>query len=238
MEKRIRDKFIDFVEGYVQEDRKNKFKKVLEERTKYITVVIEDPVRSQNASAVVRTCDCFGIQNTHIIENEHNYIINPLVLKGANQWVNIHKYNKKENNTLDCLNKLKSEGYRIVATSPHAKDVDLDELDITKGKIALIMGNEREGISDIVREQADEFIKIPMVGFSESFNISVSTAICLNHITTQLRKSSIDYHLTEEEKEELFADWCLKSTNIPHKTEHEFYRRNPELAPKKFNSHE
>ena len=100
------------------------------------------------------------------------------------------------------------------------------------------MGNEREGISNIVKEHADEFVKIPMVGFSESFNISVSTAICLNHLTTQLRKSEIPYHLTQDEKEELFADWCLKSTHIPHKTEHEFYRRNPELAPKKFNSHE
>lgn len=238
MKKKTRDRFIDFVEDYVQEDRKEKFKKVLKERTKYVTVVIEDPIRSQNASAVVRTCDCFGIQDTHIIENEYDYSINPLVLKGANQWVNIHKYNEKENNTLDCLNELKSKGYRIIATSPHANDVDLDQLDISKGKIALIMGNEQEGISDIIKEHADEFVKIPMVGFSESFNISVSTAICLNHITTQLRKSNVDYQLSEDEKEDLFANWCLKSTQIPHKTEHEFYRRNPELAPKKFNSHE
>ena len=238
MDKETRNKFIEFVEVYVQEDRKAKFKKVLDERTKYITVVIEDPVRSQNASAVVRTCDCFGIQETYIIENQYEYTINPLVLKGANQWVNIHKFNKKENNTLDCINKLKSEGYRIIATSPHANDIDLDQLDVKKGKIALIMGNEREGISNIVKEHADEFVKIPMVGFSESFNISVSTAICLNQLTTQLRKSEIPYHLTQDEKEELFADWCLKSTHIPHKTEHEFYRRNPELTPKKFNSHE
>ena len=100
------------------------------------------------------------------------------------------------------------------------------------------MGNEREGISGIVREHADEFVKIPMVGFSESFNISVSTAICLNQITTLLRKSDINYHLTGDEKEELLVDWCLKSTHIPHKTEYEFYRRHPELAPKKFNAHE
>lgn len=238
MDKDTRDKFIGFVENYVQDDRKEKFRKVLDERTKYVTVVIEDPIRSQNASAVVRTADCFGIQDTHIIENENEYTINPLVLKGSNQWVNIHKYNKEDNNTLACLNKLKSEGYRIVATSPHANDVNLDELNIEAGKIALVMGNEQEGISDLVKKHADEFVKIPMVGFSESFNISVSTAICLNQITTQLRKSDINYHLTEEEKEDLFADWCLKSTHIPHKTEHEFYRRNPELAPKKFNSHE
>ena len=96
MDKETRNKFIEFVEVYVQEDRKEKFKKVLDERTKYITVVIEDPVRSQNASAVVRTCDCFGIQETYIIENQYEYTINPLVLKGANQWVNIHKFNKKK----------------------------------------------------------------------------------------------------------------------------------------------
>jgi tRNA (guanosine-2'-O-)-methyltransferase len=165
MKKKTRDRFIDFVEDYVQEDRKEKFKKVLKERTKYVTVVIEDPIRSQNASAVVRTCDCFGIQDTHIIENEYDYSINPLVLKGANQWVNIHKYNEKENNTLDCLNELKSKGYRIIATSPHANDVDLDQLDISKGKIALIMGNEQEGISDIIKEHADEFVKFQWLAF-------------------------------------------------------------------------
>ena len=238
MDKGTRNKFIAFVQEYVQEERIEKFHQVLQERTKYITVVLEDIIQSQNASAVIRSCDCFGIQDAHIIENEYDYTINPLVLKGANQWVNIHKYNQKENNTLDCLNMLKTKGYRIVATSPHTNEVNLDELDISKGKIALVMGNEREGISDIVKDHADEFVKIPMVGFSESFNISVSTAICLNQITTQLRKSDLDYNLTEDEKEELFADWCLKSTHIPHKTEHEFYRRNPELAPKKFNAHE
>ena len=238
MDKATRNKFIAFVQEYVQEERIEKFHKVLQERTKYITIVLENIIQSQNASAVIRSCDCFGIQDTHIIENEYNYTINPLVLKGANQWVNIHKYNKKENNTLDCLNNLKAKGYRIVATSPHINNVDLDELDIGKGKTALVMGNEREGISDIVKEHADEFVKIPMVGFSESFNISVSTAICLNQITTLLRKSDINYHLTEDEKEELLADWCLKSTHIPHKTEYEFYKRHPELATGKFNAHE
>ncbi len=238
MDKGTRNKFIAFVQEYVQEERIEKFHQVLQERTKYITVVLEDIIQSQNASAVIRSCDCFGIQDAHIIENEYDYTINPLVLKGANQWVNIHKYNTQENNTLECLNKLKTNGYRIIATSPHANDVNLDELDITKGKIALIMGNERGGISEIVKKHADEFVKIPMVGFSESFNISVSTAICLNQITTQLRKSNVNYHLTKDEKEELLADWCLKSTHVPHKTEYEFYRRNPELAPKKFNAHE
>ena len=154
MNKATRDKLITFLEAYVQEERRNKFHKVLQKRTKYITVVLEDIIQSQNASAVIRSCDCFGIQDTHIIENEYNYTINPLVLKGANQWVNIHKYNQKENNTLDCLNMLKTKGYRIVATSPHTNDVDLDELDISKGKIALVMGNEREGISDIVKDHA------------------------------------------------------------------------------------
>ena len=238
MIKQTLHKFIDFVKEYVQDERKNKFLEVLEERTTYVTVVLEDIIQSQNASAVIRSCDGFGIQNTHIIENENSYTINPLVLKGANQWVNIYKYNQKENNTLDCLNKLKQDGYRIVASSPHANDVDLDKLDITKGKIALIMGNEQKGISDLVKAHADEFVKIPMVGFSESFNVSVSTAICLNQLTTKLRQSNVNYHLTKDEKEELFADWCLKSTHIPHKTKHEFYRRNPGLAPKKFNAHE
>ena len=183
MNKETLNKFIDFIKDYVQEERKDKFQKVLKERTKYITVVLENIIKSQNASAVIRSCDGFGIQETHIIENEYSYNINPLVLKGANQWVNIHKYNQQKNNTLECLAKLKSEGYRIVASSPHSNDISLDKIDISKGKLALIMGNEREGISSIVKEQADEFVKIPMFGFSESFNLRVSTAVLLNQIT-------------------------------------------------------
>ena len=219
-------KFRDFLREYVQEDRIELFNRILDERTRYVTVVLEDIYQAQNASAVIRSCDCFGIQDAHIIENENEYQINPLVVHGASNWIEFIKYNQKKNNTLDCINKLKAQGYRIVATSPHANETDLPDLDITKGKIALVFGSEGPGISDIVKENADEFVKIPMYGFTESFNISVSAAICLSSISTKLRKSDINYHLSKEERDVLITKWMRQTVLDGDKMEREFNRRN------------
>lgn len=225
MNKETKAEFINFLKKYVQKERQEKFKKVLNERTKYITVVLEDIHHPHNASAVIRSCDCFGIQNAHIIENKYEYDINPFVVKGASKWVNIKKYNKEKNNTLNCINKLKEDGYRIIATSPHASDKDLGDLDLSAGKVALVFGTEETGISNIVKENADEFIKIPMVGFTESFNISVCAAICLNELSNKARKEGINFKLTEEEKAHLTMEWLIKSTRNPKKLEKEFQNR-------------
>ena len=219
-------KFRDFLREYVQEDRIELFNRILDERTRYVTVVLEDIYQAQNASAVIRSCDCFGIQDAHIIENENEYQINPLVVHGASNWIEFIKYNQKKNNTLDCINKLKAQGYRIVATSPHANETDLPNLDITKGKIALVFGSEGPGISDIVKENADEFVKIPMYGFTESFNISVSAAICLSSISNELRKSDVNYHLSQEERDVLITKWMRQTVLDGDKMEREFNRRN------------
>ena len=225
MDKDTLIKFRDFLAEYVQDDRIELFNRILDERTKYLTVVLEDIYQPQNASAVIRSCDCFGIQDAHIIENENEYQINPLVVHGASNWVEFIKYNEQENNTLDCINKLKAQGYRIVATSPHANDTDLPEFDITKGKAALVFGSEAPGISDIVKEHADEFVKIPMYGFTESFNVSVSAAICLSSISTELRKSDVDYHLTQDERDVLITKWMRQTVLDGDKMEREFHRR-------------
>lgn len=214
---------MEFLRELVSEERTSKFDEVLNNRTNHITVVLEDVYQSRNASAVIRSCDCFGIQHTHIIENEYKYEVNPLVVKGANKWVNIIKHNEQENNTLACLNKLKQDGYKIVATSPHANDKDLDDLNVTDQKVALVFGSEKPGISSIVQEHADEFVKIPMVGFSESLNISVSAAVCLSVLTTKLHKSDVPYHLSPEEKTILKAEWMLKSIRSPDKIERLFW---------------
>jgi len=226
MDKNKLIKFRDFLREYVQEDRIELFNRILDERTRYVTVVLEDIYQPQNASAVIRSCDCFGIQDAHIIENENEYQINPLVVHGASNWIEFIKYNQKKNNTLDCINKLKAQGYRIVATSPHANETDLPNLNITKGKIALVFGSEGPGISDIVKENADEFVKIPMYGFTESFNISVSAAICLSSISTKLRKSDINYHLSKEERDVLITKWMRQTVLDGDKMEREFNRRN------------
>ncbi len=202
--------FIDYLSQFVSETRRAKFDKVLEYRTRHITVVLEDLYQPHNASAVLRSCDIFGIQDIHIIENKNAYTVNKDIALGAPKWLNLHKYRKEENNSLDCIHKLKKQGYKIVATTPHEKDCNLEDLTIDK-PLALFFGTELTGISDTIREQADEFIKIPMYGFTESFNISVSAALCLHTLKEKLHKSNINWHLSNAEKEELLLRWLKNS---------------------------
>jgi len=193
------EELIIHFEKFVLERRKNLIDSLIQFRTRYITVVLEDIFQPQNASAVLRTCDCFGIQDVHIIENRNKYTINPDVALGSNKWLTLTKYNHSEKNSVSAINILKEKGYRIVATSPHKNDTNLEDYDLNKGKTALVFGTELKGLSDDILDNADEFLQIPMFGFTESFNISVSAAIILHHLTYNLKKSGIDWHLTENE---------------------------------------
>ena len=211
MEKKLLQESIHFLEGFTSEKRIGLLDKNIENRTRYITLVLEDIFQAQNASAVIRSCDCFGVQDLHVIENHNEYHLNPDVVMGASKWMNLHRYNKEERNTLSTITKLKNQGYRIIATSPHSNDILLPDFDLTKGKAAFFFGTELTGLSDEVMNNADEFVKIPMYGFTESFNISVSAAIVLNHLTTELRRSDIYWQLSEYEKLELKLDWLVRS---------------------------
>jgi len=189
-------------------DHKNKlFDKIIQYRTRYLTVVLEDIYQPQNASAVLRTADCFGLQDVHIIENRNEYVINPEVALGASKWLTLHRYSESENNTLEAIQNLKSEGYRIAATMPHSDDVMLSDLDMNQ-KTALFFGTELQGLSEVVQQHADVFVKIPMYGFTESYNISVSAALCLQDLTSKMRVDSIDWKLSEEELLNVKLDWA------------------------------
>lgn len=206
----LRKQFINYLANCVYEKRINQFIKVLDHRTRYITVVLEDIYQSQNASAVLRTCDCLGIQDIHIIENRNNFTVNPDVVLGASKWLNLYRY-KGDDSSKNAIKSLKSDGYRIVATTPHANDISLEDYDLSKGKFALVFGTELTGLSPSVMSEADEFVRIPMFGFTESFNISVSAAIMLYALTSRLRNSQIDYFLSGDEKEKVLLAW-LKTT--------------------------
>ena len=213
---------INFLAQFVTDSRANLFDKVLQERTRYITIALEDIYQSQNASAVLRTSDCFGLQDVHIVENENEYKINPDVTLGSSKWLNLIKYNKSENNTLDAINALKAKGYRIVATTPHTNDVNLEDFNIKKGKVALFFGTELNGLSDLMIKNADEYLKIPMYGFTESFNISVSAAIILHHLTGELKKTNINWQLSDTEKDEIKLDWLKQTIKMSSKLTNEF----------------
>jgi tRNA (guanosine-2'-O-)-methyltransferase len=202
--------FITYLSQFISDTRRSKFDKVLEYRTRHITIALEDIYQPHNASAVLRSCDIFGIQDIHIIENKNAYTINKDIAMGAPKWLNLHKHRKEENNSLSCIKKLKEQGYRIVATTPHENDCLLENVNVDK-PLALFFGTELTGISDTVREHADEFLRIPMYGFTESFNISVSAALCLHTLTSKLHHTDVDWHLKEEEKDELLLRWLRNS---------------------------
>jgi tRNA (guanosine-2'-O-)-methyltransferase len=201
---------ISYLSQFISDTRRSKFDKVLEYRTRHITIALEDIYQPHNASAVLRSCDIFGIQDIHIIENKNAYTINKDIAMGSPKWLNLHKYRKEENNSLACIKKLKEQGYRIIATTPHENDCLLDNLEVDQ-PLALFFGTELTGISDTVREHADEFVRIPMFGFTESFNISVSAALCLHTLASKLHYTTVNWHLKDEEKDELLLRWLRNS---------------------------
>jgi tRNA (guanosine-2'-O-)-methyltransferase len=220
----IDEKLLTYLEGFLTDKRKSLFKRVLKDRTRHFTVVLEDVFQSHNASAVVRTCDIFGVQDVHAIENKYNNKVSRHVAKGSQKWLNQYRYRNDGDNTKSCLDGLKEKGYQIIATTPHNDSCVLEDFDISK-KTAFIFGVEAEGVSDTVIENADGFLKIPMVGFTESLNISVAAAIILQDITTKLRNSKVAWQLTEEEKEVLYFDWVQKTIKNVDKIE-EHYHQN------------
>lgn len=208
----------------ITNERWNRFQKVLGERTQYLTIVLENIYQPLNASAVLRSADCFGIQDVHVIENYNEFHPDREIAMGSSRWLNIQRYNKTENNSLNCIKKLKKEGYRIVATSPHINDCNLHDFDLSKGKTALFFGTEMEGLTDIVLQEADEYLKIPMYGFTESFNLSVAAAICLQHLSHQLRQQNIDWHLDKKAKETTLLNWLRYSIDRSEIIEDDFLR--------------
>ncbi|MGE3823990.1 MAG: TrmH family RNA methyltransferase, partial [Bacteroidia bacterium] len=143
-----KESLLKFFTQFITEERNKRLDDVIVNRTRHFTVVLEDIYQSQNASAVLRSCDCFGIQDVHIIENKNKYKLNPDVELGSSKWLNMNKYNWNANNTLECIDTLKKKGYRIIATTPHFKSVPLEELKIDT-PFALMFGTEIDGLSKI-----------------------------------------------------------------------------------------
>jgi len=221
----INTKLLTYLEGFVTDKRKNLFRIILQDRTRHFTVVLEDIYQQHNASAVIRSCDIFGIQDVHVIENKYKSKVSRHIAKGSQKWLSFHNYKEDKNNTIDCLENIKSKGYQVIATTPHNDSCVLHDFDITK-KSAFVFGVEKAGVSDDVMKNADGFLKIPMVGFTESLNISVAAAIILENLTFKLRNSSVDWKLTNEEQKILYASWIEKTIKNVDEIKERFIENN------------
>jgi tRNA (guanosine-2'-O-)-methyltransferase len=191
-----------FLAGYVSPHKLDLFDRILEERTRWITLVLENVYREHNASACLRTSDAFGLQDVHVVEDRVRFRPDGEVALGASKWLTLERHA----DTAQCLAVLRERGYRIVATSPRAEARPLDEFDVNE-PVALLLGTERQGLTRTALDGADDLLRIPMYGFTASFNLSVSAALCLHHFVTRLRRTEIDWRLTHAERDVLRREW-------------------------------
>lgn len=202
-----------------------KFEKIAAQRTRHLTVVVENIYQDHNASAVMRSCDCFGVQDLHIIEKDNKFAINKDIALGSSKWISKFTYTDPKFPTTKCIKSLKEKGYKILATTPHTKEKSIFDIDIQQ-PIALVFGTEQHGLSETALSLADEYVNIPMYGFTESFNISVSAALCMQALRNRLEnESELIWKLSEEEQTKLKLSWCKNILKNADKVEKELINR-------------
>jgi len=211
---------VDYLLTFVTEHKKERMLQVVDARTRHLTVILEDIYQHHNASAIVRTCEIFGVQDLHVIEKRNVFKPKNTIAMGSAKWLDLHHYT----DIISCITALKKNGYRIVATMPDASARSLFDLPLDS-KLALMFGTEGPGITPEALAMADEFVTIPMYGFTESFNVSVSAALCMQRLITSLHASSIDWRLSEAEKLDLMHRWLHKLLRSANGLEAEFLKR-------------
>ena len=213
---------VEHLKEFVVDERRELFETKIKDRTKHITIVLENIFQGRNISASIRSADCFGIQDVHIIENDNVFNDDSEVSMGAEKWITTKRYNQHKHNSIKAIKELKSKGYQIIATTPHNADCDLYDLDITKQKIALFFGSEVKGCSKATLKLADKRMKIPMYGFTESYNISVSASLCLQHLTYKMRQANIEWQLNKEEQQGIMLQWLRNSIKSSFEIEEKY----------------
>ncbi len=201
---------IEYLSNFLTAKRLDRFEDILKDRTRQFTVVLEDLYQKHNQSAIVRSCDVFGIQDLHVIENKYISYMSNQVAKGAQKWLDFKMYDTLGHNTQNCIDAVKHAGYQLIVTSPHIDSTKLQDFDVYK-KAAFVFGVEKAGVSQQMIDQADGFIKIPMYGFTESLNVSVAAAIILQEVTTKVRNTNVNWQLSEKERLEIKLKWMKKS---------------------------
>ena len=206
------NELIDYLYQFMLPERANAFKQALSNRTRYVSILLEDLFQHQNYSAVIRSVECFGIQDLHVIENRNKFNLNPDVVMGANKWLTIHQHQITPTNTLqETVKAIKAKGYRLIATTPNPDATPISDLNLTQSPLCIAFGTELTGISPELLAMADEQITIPMYGLTASLNISVSAAITLQNITSRIRHEVPFWQLTSTEREQIELEWLTKS---------------------------
>ena len=215
----------EHLKEFVVKERRELFEAKIKERTQHLTIVLENIFQGRNISASIRSADCFGIQDVHIIENDNFFNDDSEVSMGAEKWITTKRYNQYKHNSIEAIKKLRAEGYQIIATTPHKTDCSLYDLDITEKKMALFFGSEVKGCSKQTLELADKKMKIPMYGFTESYNISVSVSLSLQHLTYKMRRSDIDWGLPMDQQNKVMLQWLRNSIKAAPEIEKKYLEK-------------
>lgn len=213
----------EYLREFVTEERNERILSVLENRTRHFTVVLENLFQTQNISAVMRTCECYGVQDLHIIEKENLFQTHSAITMGSDKWLTLNNYKNEPGNVQKCADRLHAEGYTLVATLPAENSVFIQDLPVEE-KTAFFFGTELTGLSDEAKAVCDKAVKIPMYGFTESFNISNSVAILISNFMERLHRSDVAWHLSEDEKAELYYEWLRKSARSADELVERFLR--------------
>lgn len=194
---------IEYLESFLLESRINTLNNALDMRTEYLTVMTENMFHAQNASAIVRHCEAFGVQNIHTVEELCPFLPTLNIALGTDKWIDI----KRHATTADVIKDLRNEGYRIIATTPHHQSCTPETFDVKKGKFVLVFGTEKTGVSEEIMAEADEFLQIPMCGMVDSLNVSASAAILIYMLSQRMRLECDDWHLSDEKRTRTLYDW-------------------------------
>jgi tRNA (guanosine-2'-O-)-methyltransferase len=217
----VDEELVNFLGQYVTENKRTKIEEALRHRTRHVTILLEEIYQPHNASACLRNCDCLGFQDVHVVENRNEYRPNDNISMGSSKWLTIHRYRK----TSSAIETLRNRGCRIVATTPNSEGYDPVNLPLEQ-PVALLFGTEEEGLTEEAIASADDYLCLPMYGFTQSFNISVTVAITLSRIAERLRESDIDWHLSPEDRIEITLEWYRGIIKKHELLESEFWKRN------------
>ena len=197
-----------YMESFLTDERREVLRRTLSSRTRYMTILTENTFHPQNASALVRHCEAFGVQELHTVETRCKFSPNVNIVRGTDKWVDITRHDS----TADAIAALKGAGYRLVATTPHRESCTPETFDVERGPFCLVFGTEHAGVTDEIIEAADEYLRIPMCGMVESLNVSASAAILIYMLSQRRRLSpSIDWHLKEADEREMLFRWVMSS---------------------------
>lgn len=206
----MEERLYEILSEHLTERKRILFDQIAANRTRYITLVMEDLYQAQNTSAIQRSAESWGIQDLYVIENTHTFSHHRRIARGAYDWLSIHRFNNTSNNTQQCFDALREKGYQIAVTALHAETIPLHQIDLSK-KTAVVMGTELTGASDVAMQQADLYIKIPTYGFTESLNVSAASSVIMHYLIERIRNENQPWQLTQAEQLHLKIDWAKKS---------------------------